>query len=68
MDPQITLEMAEDAIDSHDWDDARAALNRYAEWRNKGGFEPSGGDELFEELIYEYEEHYKAYKGARLDV
>lgn len=67
MDPQITLEMAENALDEHDWESAREALNNYARWRNNGGFEPSGGDDIFEELIHDYEYQYKTYNGARIN-
>ena len=68
MDPQVTLESAETALEEHDYKTVRELLNTYAEWRNNGGFEPSGGDDIFEELVHDYECEYKAYKGARINV
>lgn len=44
MDPKATLERAASAIEDGDLDEAQDAIDDYARWRRKGGFQPSGGD------------------------
>lgn len=40
MDPKACLTWADQAISDGDLDAARYALNDYANWRSRGGFEP----------------------------
>jgi hypothetical protein len=42
MDPLACLLRTEDAINDNDRDEARNAIEDYATWRRKGGFEPQG--------------------------
>ncbi len=44
MDPEACLDRAERAIDDREWRDAREALADYQQWRDRGGFQPPGGD------------------------
>ncbi len=44
MDPKACLDRMEAAINAGDEAEAREAYADYWEWRNKGGFEPEGGD------------------------
>lgn len=45
MDPDATLDRAEDAIVDGDLPEAIEALADYSAWRGRGGFAPKGGDE-----------------------
>lgn len=44
MDPKACLDRMESAIEGGDEEEAQAAYTDYWGWRNKGGFEPEGGD------------------------
>ena len=50
MDPATCLQLANDAINADDFDEARNALASYRNWRRRGGFEPDGGDGRADEL------------------
>lgn len=45
MDPKTCLDRAENAINAGDHEEAADALADYRGWRNRGGFEPFGGDD-----------------------
>lgn len=44
MDPKACLDRAEEALKDGDLEECREALQDYRAWRNRGGFEPKGGD------------------------
>lgn len=44
MDPKACLDRMEAAIEEGDEDEALDAYTDYWGWRNRGGFEPEGGD------------------------
>lgn len=44
MDPQTTLNQAEQCIRDGHFEGAFYYLNEYAGWRGRGGFEPTNGD------------------------
>lgn len=50
MDPQATLVVLEFCVNTGEWAAAVEALNRYYQWRVKGGFEPPGGDARADKL------------------
>lgn len=63
MDPMATLRAAKDALDSFymddpDWDRFCELMSAYADWRNKGGFNPTGngvnGDAFYGLLATRY--------------
>jgi hypothetical protein len=45
MDPKACLRRAATALADGDPSGAEAALDDFREWRRRGGFEPTGGDE-----------------------
>ena len=50
MDPQSTLRLAASCLELGDYAGARNALDDYWAWRDRGGFEPTGGDALAKEI------------------
>ena len=44
MDPNACLDRAESALHDNDHEECESALDDYAAWRSRGGFEPDGGD------------------------
>jgi hypothetical protein len=50
MDPKACLDRAAKALEEGDVDEARAALDDYADWRQRGGWKPEGGDALAADL------------------
>jgi hypothetical protein len=50
MDPAACLQLAYEAFNADDFDEARNTLASYRNWRRRGGFEPHGGDHRADEL------------------
>lgn len=52
MDPEASLRLASEALQDGELVLAAQALVDYNDWRACGGFEPEGGDELFQLLTW----------------
>jgi hypothetical protein len=50
MDPNACLDRMESAIAAEDEQEAQEAYVDYWAWRNRGGFEPEGGDQRAQRL------------------
>lgn len=51
MDPDEALNAADGLIDNDQFAEASDSLVAYFHWRMKGGYQPTGGDIRFEELL-----------------